>query len=89
MKQIFYTTENISKIYLSPYIKVSSKTDDTIYLVNTLTNVTVRFSGEEDVVSKLIYTLENGEIEENIILLLNKLSPKVDILLLYQKGFLE
>lgn len=89
MKQIFYTAKNISKIYLSPYISITARTEDSIYLANTLTEETVRFTGEQDVINKLMNDLENGSDEENIISLLNSLSPKVEILLLYQKGFLE
>lgn len=75
--------------FLSPYVNITNVTSGAIFLVNTLTHQTVKFSGEEVVVSQLMELLENGGEEDDLSPLLEQLSPKVDILMLFQKGFLE
>ena len=80
--QTIYTKDNINLNYLNNYVKYNL-TSNVLNLYNTLYNKEVNINGDNNILKELIIKLQKGINNDELYIILSKLTDKPDILFEY------
>lgn len=88
MKQYFYDEEMVKQNYIASYADAIFR-EDGLYFVNILTDRQIRLIGEKEMLENLLFSLQNGISDENLISSLRNLESEELLNILLREGMIE
>lgn len=88
MKQYIYNTDTVKKNFIASYADAMIK-ENRLFLINILTDRQIMIEGKNNLLENLIFKLESGVSDEELVFLLSELRVQSLLDVLLREGMIE